>query len=244
MKKQMWTLGLLVLAVGGFWAQESSALQDVGGVATHGTGVRPDKDGVYPAGLDVDAPKLIDASPAIYPADPSLASLKRGCLLDLVVKADGTPANIQVSGTHCSPFETAAIEAVRQSQFAPGKFHGNPVATRTRAWVLFQSKEKPAVPEIFSAKNTAPPVLLNAVEAEYSEEARRADYQGVAMVAALIGEDGRPTNIQVVRALGKGLDEKASQAVAKYRFRPAMKDGIPVSTFITVEVNFRLYHRF
>jgi outer membrane biosynthesis protein TonB len=38
-----------------------------------------------------------------------------------------------------------------------------------------------------------------------------------------------------------GLDEKALEAVQKYRFKPAMKDGKPVAAMIGVEVNFRLY---
>jgi hypothetical protein len=45
-----------------------------------------------------------------------------------------------------------------------------------------------------------------------------------------------------LRSLGMGLDEKAIEAVRKYKFRPAMMDGgQPVPVAITVEVNFRLY---
>jgi protein TonB len=45
-----------------------------------------------------------------------------------------------------------------------------------------------------------------------------------------------------VRGLGKGLDEKAIEAVERYKFRPAMKDGTtPVAVYVNVEVNFRLY---
>ena len=39
-----------------------------------------------------------------------------------------------------------------------------------------------------------------------------------------------------------GLDEKAMEAVSKYKFKPAMKDGkTPVAVYVNVEVNFRLY---
>jgi protein TonB len=38
-----------------------------------------------------------------------------------------------------------------------------------------------------------------------------------------------------------GLDEKAMEAIRRYRFKPAMKDGKPVAAAITVEVDFRLY---
>jgi TonB family protein len=88
----------------------------------------------------------------------------------------------------------------------------------------------------------AAPVPLNTVEAEYSDEARRAKYQGVCLIALIVDAQGNPQNPRVVRSLGMGLDERALDAVRKYRFKPAMKDGrIPVPVSITVEVNFRLY---
>jgi periplasmic protein TonB len=86
------------------------------------------------------------------------------------------------------------------------------------------------------------PVPLNSVEAEFSDEARRAKYQGVCLISMIVDASGMPQNPRVVRALGMGLDEKALEAVRKYRFKPAMKDGkTPVPVMITVEVNFRLY---
>jgi TonB family protein len=86
------------------------------------------------------------------------------------------------------------------------------------------------------------PVALNSVEAEFSDEARRAKYQGVCLISLIVDVHGDPQNPRVVRALGMGLDEKALEAVKKYKFKPAMKDGkTPVPVMITVEVNFRLY---
>jgi protein TonB len=86
------------------------------------------------------------------------------------------------------------------------------------------------------------PVALNNVEAEFSDEARRAKYQGVCLISLIVDAQGNPQNPRVVRALGMGLDEKALEAVRKYKFKPAMKDGkTPVPVMITVEVNFRLY---
>lgn len=86
------------------------------------------------------------------------------------------------------------------------------------------------------------PVPLNTVEAEFSDEARRAKYQGVVLIQMIVDAHGNPQNPRVIRPLGMGLDEKALEAVRKYRFKPAMKDGkTPVPVMITVEVNFRLY---
>jgi TonB family protein len=85
------------------------------------------------------------------------------------------------------------------------------------------------------------PVPLNNVEAEFSDEARRAKFQGVCLISLIVDVQGNPQNPRVIRTLGMGLDEKALEAVRKYKFKPAMKGGTPVPVSITVEVNFRLY---
>jgi periplasmic protein TonB len=88
----------------------------------------------------------------------------------------------------------------------------------------------------------AAPVLIHSVEAEFSDEARRAKYQGVCLVSLIVDAQGNPQNIHVVRQLGMGLDEKAIEAIRQYKFKPAMKDGrTPVPVMITIEVDFRLY---
>jgi periplasmic protein TonB len=76
---------------------------------------------------------------------------------------------------------------------------------------------------------------------EYSEEARKAKYQGTCVLWLVIGADGRPREMRVARALGMGLYEKALQAVKQWKFEPAMKDGHPVAVQMNVEVSFRLY---
>lgn len=85
------------------------------------------------------------------------------------------------------------------------------------------------------------PVLVYHVEAEFSDEARRAKYQGVVIVSIIVGRDGIPQNPRVVRPLGMGLDEKALEAIKQYRFKPAMKGNTPVPVMMNVEIDFRLY---
>jgi TonB family protein len=85
------------------------------------------------------------------------------------------------------------------------------------------------------------PIPLLTPEAEFSDEARRNKYQGVCMILVIVDARGFPRNPRVIRSLGMGLDEKALEAVERYRFKPAMKDGKPVAAMIGVEVNFRLY---
>ncbi len=85
------------------------------------------------------------------------------------------------------------------------------------------------------------PKTLYAPDPEYSEEARKAKYQGTCVLWLIVGPDGRPRDIRIARSLGLGLDEKAIEAVKQWKFEPAMKDGKPVAVQINVEVDFRLY---
>lgn len=85
------------------------------------------------------------------------------------------------------------------------------------------------------------PKPLFTPDPEYSEEARKAKYQGVVVLWLVIGADGRPHEIRVARPLGMGLDEKAIEAVRTWRFDPAKKDGQAVAVQMNVEVSFRLY---
>jgi TonB family protein len=87
---------------------------------------------------------------------------------------------------------------------------------------------------------TAPHAIYDP-EPEYSEEARRVKYQGIAVLQVVIDAEGRPRDVRIARSAGMGLDEKAIEAVRKWRFEPGTLNGKPVAVIVNVEVNFRLY---
>jgi TonB family protein len=68
----------------------------------------------------------------------------------------------------------------------------------------------------------------------FEELGRRLGFETV------VDEHGLPRDLKVVRPLGLGLDQKAIEAVEKWKFSPGKKDGKPVPVQATIEVNFRL----
>lgn len=86
----------------------------------------------------------------------------------------------------------------------------------------------------------SPPSILYKVEPEYSEEARKAKFQGTVLLYVVVDEKGNPRDIRIIRPLGLGLDQKAVEAVEKWKFSPGKKDGKPVPVQAQIEVNFRL----
>jgi len=84
------------------------------------------------------------------------------------------------------------------------------------------------------------PRPLATPDPEYTEPAREAKLQGMCVLKLIVGADGKPRDIHVIRPLGMGLDEKAIAAVSQWTFAPATKDGTPVPVQISVQVIFKL----
>ena len=84
------------------------------------------------------------------------------------------------------------------------------------------------------------PVLLSKIEPEYTEEARRAKLQGTVLLRVEVNERGIAQNISIRQNLGLGLDERAVEAVQRWRFRPGRLNGKPAVTVAIIEVSFRL----
>ena len=84
------------------------------------------------------------------------------------------------------------------------------------------------------------PVPIYRPDPEFSEQARKAHYGGTVWLSIVIDTDGRARDIKVVRSLGMGLDEKAIEAVTRWKFKPAFKNGHPIAVRATVQMNFTL----
>jgi protein TonB len=90
-------------------------------------------------------------------------------------------------------------------------------------------------------RGVSAPRVIYQTDPEFSEEARKAKYQGTCVLGLVVDASGHPTNIRVISALGMGLDEKAIESVRNWKFEPGLKDGHPVPVEIAVEVDFHLY---
>lgn len=91
-----------------------------------------------------------------------------------------------------------------------------------------------------TADGVAPPVPVYRVQPDYSDEAKRARRSGVVQLSCVVDTQGIPYDIQVVESLGMGLDEKAIEALQKWRFRPGMKNGQPIEVRTRVEMKFQV----
>jgi hypothetical protein len=92
------------------------------------------------------------------------------------------------------------------------------------------------------------PIPTYTVDAHMTDEARLAakqnpggHFQAFSLIGVVVDQAGSPQEICVRKVAGYGLDLEASKAVAKYRFRAASTDGMPVAVRLTIKVNFNAY---
>jgi TonB family protein len=172
---------------------------------------------------------------------------------DFVVTEDGAPQRIMV-------FEFQKVESTDQSlksyyvlgYYTPnleldGKFRrinvtlpGNTAAKVDFRTGYFARGRDAVVTSDTPGPGVTLPQLLHKVEPEYSEEARKAKFQGTVVLYIEVDTTGKATNIHVLRSLGLGLDEKAIEAVGKWTFIPGKKDLVAVPMQAQVAVSFRL----
>jgi TonB family protein len=85
-----------------------------------------------------------------------------------------------------------------------------------------------------------PPVLVESVRPDYPSAERRARREGTVMVSAVIGKDGVPREVKVIRSVSPGLSDAAIQAVLKWRYRPARLEDRTVAVYTVIRLVFDL----
>ena len=96
---------------------------------------------------------------------------------------------------------------------------------------------------ILSATANLKPNITYVEKAQYTVAARDNGVQGTVIVSAIFRADGTITDLTILRGLPLGLNEEAIKAARKIKFKPAIKDGIPVSVKMSMEFSFQLLRR-
>ncbi len=168
-----------------------------------------------------DAPKLPVDAIIVVPPIP---------LPDAELPDVGAPQSPQVSLASQGPGSNSGFGSGRNGGIGPGNGNGyGPGEDGGYGGGVMSVGEGVSAPRV-----------IYSVDPEFSDEARRAKYQGVCIVSIVVDAQGLPQHIHVVRALGMGLDEKAIEAVKQYRFKPAYYQGHPVAVAMEIIVNFRI----
>jgi TonB family protein len=216
---------------------------------------------VYRLGPGVEAPVLLNPAAVAGSRDVMDKCASRNLLIAAVIDADGEIAIRDTQQADYNKCVVAAMIALKKSGFQAGTLNSKPVPILLCVGFSSSPQAGQTLPGIQPCPENLevttldgqpvyrvggavkPPFATNQVNAEFSEEARRANYQGVCLIELVVDAKGHPQNARVVVPLGMGLDQKALEAVRRYRFKPATFEGKPVPAPITIEINFRLFQR-
>lgn len=96
-------------------------------------------------------------------------------------------------------------------------------------------------PLVFNIDQETRPTILRMEKPQYTLMARDHNIQGIVALSVVFGANGKITGVRIIRDLPYGLTAQALIALQKVKFRPAMKDGRPVSVRGKLEFSFNLY---
>jgi len=222
----------------------------------------PSNSSAYDPGEAVTPPVLVENKDKDRSFD-ELSSTKvrhKGFVnLLVLVGESGRVDAVSVQKSWASPdLDARAVAAATPLEFRPGTMNGVAVRTRVGLGVAFWEYRSQIIMEPITTASVSPhavegvglvygvgngvtaPKPRKSPDPEYSKEARKKRHEGTSTLWVIVDGNGQPRTIGVKRPAGYGLDEKAIEAVKKWSFAPAMKDGKPVPVLINVEVTFRL----
>jgi TonB family protein len=193
---------------------------------------------------DLEQRKLLYSPEPLYPPLAQQARIQGTVRLEVLIAADGAVKQVRLISAH-PMLAGAVLEAVKKWRYRPTLLDGEPVEVLTQVEVRLPpgvvAPEAEAAPAYRVSEGVKRPVLIHKVEPVYTQEARDAKLEGKVVALIEVGADGVIRNVEIVKPLGMGLDEKAVEALRQWRFQPAEKDGQPVAVKASIEMSFRLY---
>lgn len=217
-------------------------------------------------GGGVQSAKMVNTVQPDYPPLAKQARIQGTVRFTALIGPDGTIKNLTLLGGHPLLVQAATL-AVKQWVYNPTLLNGEPVEVVTQIDVNFTLDDNPTTTAatgevhrmggggigIGGSGNAATgatgevhmiggrvsaPVPIHRVEAVYPPGLLADGKDGVVMLGIVINTDGNVSTAEPMKG-DPAFFDAALEAVRQWKFKPAMKDGQPVSVKANVEINFR-----
>lgn len=178
-----------------------------------------------------------------YPADARARRLEGTVYVVANVTPAGTVERARVLRGVAPALDQAATDAVSHWRFEPARLNGEPAADTYRVAIRFalepanESAPATAAPAATATADLElgnddflPPVKLYTPPPRYPPTDWIAAVEGEVVLEAAIDERGTVTSVEVLEGVSSTLDQAAIEALEKWRFRPARRDGQPVAS--------------
>jgi TonB family protein len=181
--------------------------------------------------------KLVRQVRPVYPAEAKEARITGKVRLEAVVAKDGKIQDLKIASGH-PLLAAAAVEAVRQWEYAPVEKDGQPVAFKTQIDLNFTLADNgPAPLEVAGGVQAGK--LVNKVNPVYPADAKQQGLQGMVRLRATIGTSGAVETLDV-REGDPALASAAVEAVKQWQYSPTMVNGAAVAVIVDIDINFTL----
>ncbi len=134
---------------------------------------------------------------------------------------------------HAEDFKAEVDAALALWKFAPARAAGKPIASNLSIRLLLRPPEYDPAPEARPQPVKRPPPV-------YPFAMKKSGVSGVVTVQFIVNKKGDVENPIVVRSSHKGFEDAAIDAVRKWKFKPATKNGKPVAARMQIPINFNL----
>jgi TonB family protein len=191
-------------------------------------------------GTDIVAPEVIEyTTPPLYSDEARERGIEGVVVVRTRVDLDGRAMQTRVVTRLGYGLDQNALVALRHWRFRPGARNGVPAAMDADVEIAFSLRQE-RLNELIAndmAMQVGPDVIPPRAVLTPQPPPSSGAHGTVALDVVLL-EDGRPRIIRVLHSVSRELDEAAVQTFERWRFSPAMKNGVPVKVRLTAEVNF------
>lgn len=203
----------------------------------------PEAPAANPPAATASIPPAATPAPDLTPAEQAKAEIAAAPPAER--PADPNSVTTTTSPAHAAKVLRDALDKI----FAPG-LDDRMMAAMPDFWKLYyqaaaaHTDYRPKDPGIYRQSAVdQKATIVGKFEPQSNEFAQASGIAGPALYHAVIGIDGKATEVAVARPIGFGLDESAVDSIKKAQFHPAIKDGKPVPVLLDLYVPFRIYSK-
>jgi len=195
-----------------------------------------------PSGATLEIPSLTIQGGAKNPQPPIMVASVSA------TSPEGLAAALRAAPRGGFPAEGSAHGAVRATRAPDPRMYGRQVYTMavqipnltsySGSWVIWFASRQTDLEN--AAVDLRPPLPLHMVSPRYIHSAQEDRVQGKVRLWAVIGTDGHVSDISLLLHLDDRLDASAEEALGKWLFQPAERNGSPIDVFAVFEIPFTL----
>jgi TonB family protein len=112
------------------------------------------------------------------------------------------------------------------------------ISSYVGSWIMWFAERRPA--GVRGASGLRPPVPIHKVDPKYYPAAIAERVEGKVQISGVIRVNGRVEVLRILKSVDPRLDGSAAEALGKWEFEPAERNGAPVEVDVVAEIPFLL----